>query len=69
MIRKCHICDKQCPTRYYIAEWQKIYIDPLPLAHCEECAKSRNDLILYNDYIEETERGCRLAPANIAELC
>ena len=69
MIRKCHLCDKQRPVRLYIAEWMKIYIDPLPLPHCEECAAIRDDLMLYEDYIAETELGCRLAPANNAELC
>jgi hypothetical protein len=74
MIRRlnitCIVCrEKGKAVRRYITERQKAYINILPFPFCEVCAKSRGDLMLYEDYIAQTELGCRLAPANIAELC
>lgn len=69
MKRKCHLCKQERPVQYYISEWQKRFMIPLPFLFCEECAKSRGDLMLYDEYIAQTELGCRLAPANIPELC
>lgn len=66
----CIACrEKGKAVRCYITERQKAYIEILPFPFCGECAKGRGDLMLYDDYVEETELGCRLAPANIAELC
>lgn len=74
MKRKCHLCKQERPVQYYISEWQKRFMIPLPFSYCEECSrgsasKSRGDLMLYDDYVAQTELGCRLAPTNIAELC
>lgn len=73
MIRRlnitCIVCrEKGKVVRRYITERQKAYIEILPFPFCDECAASRDDLMLYDDYVEETEPGCRLAPANIPEL-
>ncbi len=68
MTRICHSCKQERSVQYYISEWQKRFMIPLPFPYCEGCVKRKGGLTLYKDWVVQTERGCRLAPANNPEL-
>ena len=68
MTRKCHLCKQERPVLYYISEWQKRFMIPLPFPYCEWCVKCKEGLTLYKDWVAQTERGCGLAIRNNSEL-
>jgi hypothetical protein len=64
----CHICKQNKPVRYYIVQWQKKYMIPLPWPYCAECVKSRDGLMLYEDWVKFLDAMERVAFRNNAEL-
>jgi len=49
--RLCHTCHQEKMIRYYIHNWQKVYTFVLPFPYCDECAKYKTGLTLYDDWV------------------
>lgn len=61
--KPCFTCKQHKPVQYYVRNWQKAYAFPLGFPYCDDCARQKEDLTLYKDWIAVLD-----APKNDAVL-
>ena len=67
-LTKCIRCHEDKPVKLYVGEWQKKYVNVLPLPYCEECRGEIAGLTLYEAWVAEEEKRYSLSLKNNAEL-